>query len=347
MITRTATSQSIDYSFLRKFDKFLYNARRIPTTPEQFISIDGARISTLGNLLVISGPPKSGKTSLSAALIAGNLHTVPPTPPIDTLGLTVWPNSDGREVVYINTELGTYDFQNLVDKILERAGLTTKPSFFHALNLTGLSPEELIDVTDAFIGELSKVSRIRTIIIDGIADYVYSVNDPEPCTRIIQYALKVAKEYNAVVGVIIHKNPGKFDTKSRGHMGSELARKGEATIELKPEGDSVLIKGKDIRNASSYFSPRLIKYDPNKGYFVSSGTVETQKTDRLKKKAEETLTTLRAVFGEEDSLKYKELVKRIIPAFKVADRMAKNRIKDFRTKGLLRKDPNGEYALVQ
>ena len=248
-------------------------------------------------------------------------------------------------MIYINTELGLFDFNNLISKLLKRAQINQKPEFFHALNLTGLRPEVLIKVTEGFIETLGKINSIRAIIIDGIADYVYNVNDPVSCNEVTNFFLGFAKRFNAVAVVIIHKNPGKMDTKSRGHLGSELARKCEATIELKPIGKTVMITGKELRNASPDFAPRLMQFDQDKGYFVSLGTTITIKQDKANDKLKEELTKLTHVFGDSESVKYTELVTRIIPEFKVKERMAKKRIENFTNAGFLVKRIDGSYAL--
>jgi len=344
MKTIKAKCQPVDYSFLEQFSAFLYKQESTPAKPELFLTIDGARISTLGNLLVISGPPKSGKTSVSAALIAGSLVS---GVSIDTLGLEVHANPNDGEVIYINTELGSYDFQSLIGKILSRAGLTAKPTFFHALNLTGLNPKELLRLTEDFLVQTSRVRKIRLLVIDGVGEYVYSVNEPEACNKITQFFLKVAKDFNAAVVLIIHKNPGNVDPKSRGHLGSELSRKCESTLDLKPTSNCVILSGKDTRNAASGFTPRVITFDANKGYFISGVTYATIKKSIQKNNEEANIAKLKLVFEGYDNLKYMQLVQRMIPVFNIENRMAKKRIKDFHEKGFIQKEPTGEYALVK
>ncbi|GHN02371.1 hypothetical protein WSM22_38600 [Cytophagales bacterium WSM2-2] len=340
-----AVTRAEKYNSLRQFDQYLFDSKKSIKKPEIFISIDGGRISTLGNVLAISGPPKCGKTSFAGALIAGSLNSSMCKESIDTLGLDIQPNTERHEMIYINTELGLYDFDNLVRKMLSRANLKDKPEFFHALNLTGLSPSKLIQKTDEFISEVARINGIRAIIIDGIADYVSNVNDPEACGVVTQHFLGVAKLHNCVVVEIIHKNPGKGDTKSRGHLGSDLARKCEATIELKPDGKCIIISGKDIRNAAPDFVPRLMQYDSVKEYFVSAGTKTSIKFERYKNKVAEDMSRLKNVFGNSETMKYGDLVTRIMPEFKIQDRAAKMRIKAFAAADLLHKNDHGLYEL--
>lgn len=332
------------YETLKLFERYLFNQKTEAKEPEVFIRVDNGRVSTIGNLLVISGPVKSGKTSLVSALIAGSL-TLSKSNEIDTLGLEITPNFEGSEIVYFNTELGDYDFWSLIQKILKRAKLKVMPEFFHALNLTGLSPSEHNKVFTEFIKELQKINRIRVIVLDGIAEFVHNVNDPEACQNLVQQLLGTARLLNCVIVAVIHKNPGKSETKIRGHLGSDLSRKGEATLELSKKGGAFLITGKDMRNSDPDFNPIKIKYCEEVEDFIFDGTLRTERIEVELQKTLNVESKLKAIFKENSKIKYGELTLCVSQEFKIGDRMAKNRIKEWVELGLICKQ-DGEYVLV-
>lgn len=334
-----------DYSLLyQKYSERLFEKDKVPSKPAPFLKIDDQMVASLGNILVLSGLPKTGKTSLCAAILAACL--IEPNEQIDTLGLTIEKNINKKEVVYISTELSEYDFDSYVRKVLFRANKKSKPTNFHCLNLAGDTVEKLNSLTLEFIHDLSTVSRtgILVVLIDGIADFVLNVNDPGPCAEAVQMLMSIARNYNAIVGVIIHKNPGKSrESKMRGHLGSDLARKAEATLELTQRNGHIEITGKDFRNGSIDFRPRVMIYDETKGYFASK-----ENTDDLEwqQPAENNFSVLKAIFLDQGCLAYSTLVKKIMEGTGLKERSAKSRIKSYYEKGILKKNEDGTYSLT-
>ncbi|MBS1979205.1 MAG: AAA family ATPase [Bacteroidetes bacterium] len=324
--------------YYEKYQAWIFSEDKPPKPPQPFLQIDGELISSLGNLLIISGPPKSGKTSVSAALIAGSI--CPPGGSIDTLGLNIAPNHARGQVLYFNSELSHSDFHSATRKMLDRAGIPSAKGLLHSFNYVGLLASEILSKTLEAIQDAYTLGPIRLIVVDGIADYVDNVNDPEPCTKVVRTFMDIAQKHNAVVVLIIHKNPGKpGETKSRGHLGSELARKGEATLELQVKGQIVEITGTDLRNAGMNFKPRQIVYDTTKGYFVLKGlgltNAETKKKDAI--------TFLDGIYEGKEELGYEEIWRPAMEFFDVKDRSAKGLVTYFLNQSLIVKLSHGKY----
>lgn len=338
-------SQSPYSELYERYSSWLFVNSRPRRKAVPFLKIDDKTVVSFGNVFVISGLPKTGKTSACAALLAGSLTA--PDQSIDTLGLTICKNVSRLEIVYISTELSEDDFDALVRTVLSRANLSTKPDHFHCLNLAGDVTHELIDLTESFIKDLSGINKngIQLILIDGIADYLQNVNDPGSSIELVQRLLAMARKYQSAVGVVIHKNPGNnFDSKMRGHLGSEISRKSVGTLELSKVKDHVEITGKDFRSSSENFEAIQIAFDESKGHFVYKGRKTVLPTMQVLILNE--VPALGKIFHEKANLTYKGLYLQLQAELKCSERKAKDRITHYVNAGFLRNNDDGTYSLV-
>ena len=101
---------------------------------------------------------------------------------------------------------------------------------------------------------------IHFALIDGIADFISSVNDEEQSNAIVKQLEHLATVYNTLIIVVIHRNPN--DNKVRGHLGSQLIRKSESVLAIKKDGDSSYIDPEYLRTAANGDIPKyLFKYN--------------------------------------------------------------------------------------
>ncbi len=80
---------------------------------------------------------------------------------------------------------------------------------------------------------------IFTLILDGVADFVPSVNDEVACNAFISWLRSISVEFNTPILCVIHSNEGiKSGDDGRGWLGKELTRKAESNLLLKKHGES-------------------------------------------------------------------------------------------------------------
>jgi hypothetical protein len=63
------------------------------------------------------------------------------------------------------------------------------------------------------------------------ADFVLDVNSSKDCPEFVTRLHRLAIEYDTLIVCILHLNPGS-DSKSRGHLGSQLERKSETVLRI-------------------------------------------------------------------------------------------------------------------
>jgi hypothetical protein len=160
---------------------------------------------TRGSISTITGKAKAGKTSALAVLIASVLAD--------------------KKVLWIDTEQGKYYGSKTQHYVLSAAGLTISDNFL-MYDLRPNRPEERVAMMDALL----KSAKFDLVIIDGVRDLIFDINNPEEATVIITQLMKWSVEYNCHICMVLHQNKGNNDV--RGHLGTEAINKSEAVLSV-------------------------------------------------------------------------------------------------------------------
>lgn len=173
------------------------------------------RMFTLGNFSVITGKGKSKKTFLttlfSGLIISGKSQ----------YGF----KPDKSDSVIFDTEQGDYDAWKVGHRVKRLSGEIS----FNMFALRDMDHNE----RGEFIVKYIERHHPRFIVIDGIADLVYSINEEKEANRIQQMLLGLTKKYNCHILCIIHQN--KADSFATGFLGSALIKKAEIVIAIEQD----------------------------------------------------------------------------------------------------------------
>lgn len=316
-----------------------------PAKAEEVISAGDVPLGTQGNILCITGGEGTGKSNYVAALIAGSI--IKDSRNIDTLGVNVRDNSDGKAVLLYDTEQSEVQLFKNVSNLLKRAKLNEKPEELRAFSLTGMSRKERLQ---AIVQSMDKYhyeyEGIRLVVIDGIADLVLSANDEAESIRIVDELYRLAGIYRTCIVSVLHYVPNGL--KLRGHLGSELQRKAAAivSIELDSEPSVSVVKALKVRDGSPLDVPLMqFSWDKELGMHIYIG--EKPREEKEKRKEKELATVTREIFGVQKHLTYIDLCDRIQQTMDVKERTAKSYIKYMREKEIIIKDPsNQNYFMI-
>lgn len=316
-----------------------------PAKAEEVISAGDVPLGTQGNILCITGGEGTGKSNYVAALIAGSI--IKDNRTIDTLGVTVRDNSDGKAVLLYDTEQSEVQLFKNVSNLLKRAKLNEKPEELRAFSLTGMSRKERLQ---AIVQSMDKYhyeyEGIRLVVIDGIADLVSSANDEVESIRIMDELYRLAGIYRTCIVCVLHYVPNGL--KLRGHLGSELQRKAAAilSIELDSEPSTSVVKALKVRDGSPLDVPLMqFSWDKELGMHIYIG--EKTREEKEKRKEKELANVAREIFNVQKHLTYIDLCDRIQQIMDVKERTAKSYIKYMREKEIIIKDPsNQNYFMI-
>ena len=212
-------------------------------------------IFTLGDLSLIQGRQKSKKTFFTSSVCVSLLNEFAF---IDKLSPDAPENTT---IAIFDTEQSDYYAQITNKRIAKLSGTNE----FYYFALRDSDPKERREIIECFL--YSHKKKISYILIDGIVDLLYDFNDLKECSELVQWVMRITKEYNVHCSCILHENNS--DGKARGHVGTMLAQKAETVLKIeKNQSDTnrSSITGIDTRGMG--FTPFDIEIDQGIPYLV-------------------------------------------------------------------------------
>ena len=191
------------------------------------VYIGGSRFAVKGDISMISGKPKSGKSTITKMVLATALMKVKP---LDFDSLSIVSNyCEGKPVIYIDTEQNPSDTLDFYNEVLNLSGTQNKPpDNFIVLNWRDFDYTECLE---HLVSIFEVLKDIYMIIIDGVTDLIPSSNDETSSVMLIRYLMKESTLRNTCIIALIHENGE--SGKMRGHIGAEAARKCQGTISIR------------------------------------------------------------------------------------------------------------------
>lgn len=319
-----------------------FDASNPPTQPVPVIKLGGKCIATVGNVMAVQAGIKSGKTATVGAILAAFVigdgsgeH--------DTLGFTA-ANPEGHCVLHFDTEQSRYDHDGVIRRALARVGRSEPPEWFQSFCLTDLSQKDRMRAIETTIeNAVATFGGVRAVLLDGVADFMRDPNDAEEAFALVDKLHALAITHGCTIPCVIHENPG--SDKTRGHLGSQLARKAETNLRLhKDPATGITTIWADYarhchipKDAGTCFA-----WCDTVGRHVSKGTAgaikASIKTEKFREEAEK-------AFGDEDALGYSALVAAIMAAVEITIKTAEKRVVTYQAEGIVRKDASGSYRL--
>lgn len=208
-------------------------------------------IFTTGNISCIKGKAKSRKTFASTLLLSACIYK-------NALKNLLYSRIHGYCMLF-DTEQSNYH----VYKTIQRVSGIRKEQYQHddffAFSLRQFEPKMRIKIIEYCLYNANK-KNISFVVIDGVRDLVYDINDQKEAVEIVTKLMKWSKELNCHITVILHEN--KADGNARGHIGSEIQNKCETVLSVSKEENYSIIKPELTRGQD--FSPirfSIIKTD--------------------------------------------------------------------------------------
>ncbi len=317
-----------------------------PITP--VIKIQDSHFSVRGEISLISGLPKVGKTAVCTYMIATAFMKEIPSD-FDCLGIKT-EYCNGKDVIYIDTEQPeskTNDLRKLVYNILD---IKEDPPNLHFSNLREYDSKTKKELVFEWI---RCRPNAHLIIVDGVADLIQDPNNTEQAFGIIESLMQRSKRTTLVLH--LHENPS--GGKMRGNLGSEAERKCGGAITIKKEKGIHSIHPRQLRYSQD-FEPIYFQYSKIEKRMVS---VDAELIAALKKETdpEEIKLERRSQMAERitlqgiTTLSHKDAISAImthsssIEGKEVKERTAENRLKEMVKMNLLQKDDLGKYTLIK
>lgn len=309
----------------RKFDPETPPERKPPA-----LMFKGSPIIRRGNVSTLQAAAKAGKSHVLMGMIRAKAQGIP------TLGFHA---PKPGKVLYLDFEQDEEDFYDLL-----KNQAVADSEMVKAYCLRGMSA---LDAYAAVYAILQYEPDIELVLFDGFADLMSDVNEADAANGLVARLMNWTREREIAIVGVIHLNPGS-DTKSRGHLGSQLERKAETVLQIDSEGDTRLLWTYRARKkpVTKENAVRFAWDDQAGGFVELEGTPEDAK---MESKREELTRLLQDVQADTGMLawKFSELVEAIKEAEAVTKRTAQRRIVDLCNLDLVKHDSkDGVYTSV-
>lgn len=215
--------------------KAAFDWQKETARPQPLFNINGKMVLSRENICVLTGLPKTAKTTLAACICAAVIS--------QSKVLEIEGAAPGLKVLLCDTEQAPWHLRQECQRIADLSG---KADGWNTLFLRRYAPEERLNI----IIDCAEELHPDFIVIDGAADLITDCNDMPQSKALIDDLCKIASEYKCGILAVVHSNPGGGE-KVRGHLGSELERKCEygVILEKLEDGETFRVRPKDTRNA--------------------------------------------------------------------------------------------------
>lgn len=293
----------------------LFNEALIPQgveipKPVTIFEIEGIPVFTKKSLSTLKGKAKSGKTTVTAWLVAQTIK-------------------NEMTALWIDTEQGLYYASRTQHWVLSISGLITS-EYLRMYDLKIHKPNVRSQIIEMAIKEFTP----DIVIIDGIRDLVFDINSPEEATNISGDLMKWAEVYDCHVMSILHEN--KDNGNARGHIGSEMINKSETVIKIENK-DGLTVCIPEFTRGEPFLPFAFDRDDRGIPVIIGTYKISSSKHESNSKKvlpidipANEHHEYLTIVFKHESELSYNDLLHGISAVFEqYGITMGVNRTKNF------------------
>lgn len=223
-------------SLLMKLNKCrITSETEVPQVDYVFIT-HGVGCMPLGDLSAIKAAPKNGKTTVIKKIVAAVLS-----------GQAGQLSSDLKDpiILWWDSEQQTSDVKLIIEDIKKMSGLSYKDIDKHLMvySLRKIDSKTMLEQLTASI----KANRPNVVVIDGIAEFVDSVNDEVEAKKLIHQLMVASEEHHCAIICVLHENrAGNRDMK--GHLGAMLTQKVAVVLGCEKTGDLITVSCTDSRH---------------------------------------------------------------------------------------------------
>jgi hypothetical protein len=299
--------------------------------------IKGTTVGTPGNILAITGKPKAGKSAFEGAMLAATMKGENDG---DCLGVTS-ENPSGLAVIHLDSEQDKHSHRENLKTVLKRAGLSELPKWFRSYSVIRLSVAERNRALRLLMTRAkAELGGVHSVHLDGLADFVLDPNDPS-CFGFVDGLQALAGEFDCVIVCVLHINPTSETFKTRGHLGSQLARRSETNLVVEREADSgrVVVWSEQQRRAPiPKADGPCFRWDEASQMHVS---VETMRSEKEATERENLTEIAHECYADCPSrrMKYSALVERVKTVLKCVESTGAQKISRMRKLSIIKDVP--------
>ena len=330
----TVEQPNLNISQTTNINNFLFNANNDLPEENVLVSIQGKKLLSTKNVMVVSGKPKSRKSVVAHSIIGAGISGK------NILGIECNLMQDD-EVVLIDTEQSQHDLKRSLERMQNLCELDFLPGNFKCYSVRQLNPNSILNA----ITQICQNSKTRLIVVDGALDLINNMNDIIEVKRVIEFIKNILVDYNVGLVFIIHL--AKSTSFTIGHFGSYFDRFSQSVIEVtKLENGNSEIKSQMMRSDADFKPYEFYWNFNNNNYSVNwleSIEVTAQKITDYS--IEQHQQKIKKAFGNTTQLTHTSFVKLLSREYQKSEYTAKQLIKLFYENDLIQKNDFGQIEI--
>lgn len=325
------TNSLNDIESTTNINDFIFNPNSDISTEEIILSVQGKNIGSSGNVVIITGKPKSRKSVVAHAIIGAGLSHK------SVLGIECNLPNKLDQIILVDTEQSKHDLKRSLHRMQKMIGLEDLPENFTCYTTRQLDPDKI----KKLLLEVVKNKNVKLIIIDGGLDLINNMNDVIETKQTIDFIKNFLDLNNICMVLIVHQS--KTTNFTIGHFGSFLDRFAQSNIEVKK-----------LDNGNSEISAQLMRSDENfkpyEFYFnYNDDNYSINWTENLEVTAknvfdwteDEHKNKIEKLFFTKEIVSYTVCVKFLILEYKKSESFCKKLMKHFFDKNILENTDEG------
>jgi hypothetical protein len=313
---------------------FLFNPNEILPEENILISIQGKKLLSTKNVLVVSGKPKSRKSVIAHSIIGAALSNK------SVLGIEC-NLKQNENVCLIDTEQSSHDLKRSLERMQNLIEFEYLPENFKCYTVRSLNPQAIQNA----ILQICQNENNRLIIVDGALDLINNMNDIIEVKQVIEFIKNILVDYNVGLVFIIHL--AKSTSFTIGHFGSYFDRFSQSVIEVaKLENGNSEIKSQMMRSDAD-FKPYEFYWNFNTNNYsidwLENIEITAQKlTDYTTEQHQQKISKC---FSTQTELTYKAFTKLLSKEYERSEYFAKQLVVHFYELELIKQNDNGKVEV--
>ena len=276
-------------------DSRKYKSDYIPNKDQLLWTINASTIATNSNFVILTGLPKTGKSTFLSALISTVFTAA------DLWGMKLHLPADRRKIAYFDTESSDYDFYRQVERIKKFAGINGIPNWCSLYTLREDEPKDILAMVEFYLAS----TNAPIVIIDGLLDVIVDFNCPIESKKLITWFKRVTKVYDCCIIGVLHQGKGQAGS-TLGHLGSNTDRYAQSTLEIvKDKEKQTFTMSPRFLRSSEDFEPITLMNNGGEWQQVSIYGNETKEPVKKKSELSDRDTLHRSLYAPKT---YKQLV---------------------------------------
>lgn len=229
-------------------EKRQYKPGYIPPEESIIFKIEGKHIGSLQNFCILSGLPKTCKSTIVSALLGAGIGRK------SVFDLSLHLPESRQKIAYFDTESSDFDFYRQIKRIENFAGR----SITENLLLYQVREDQPSMIKKMIEHLLKNDDQISFVVIDGLLDLCLNYNDERETRILVNWLKKITKLYNVLILSVLHL--GKKDEQTLGHLGSNTDRWAQSTLKITKDKENNIysLEPKFLRSSDD-FNPVQIR----------------------------------------------------------------------------------------